>query len=159
MSRILYPALASLWCLLAVFASARSVRLAGDDFAKSCYREPLPDISPSSANRTVPWDIARGPGECCSSLDEVRAGIDKVDADLLMLLSQRAALVREATRFKPTRSNVDVPSRDTEVINGAVEGSVKVNLPEAIARAVFTAIINSSVDFELCIFDAFNGGF
>lgn len=63
----------------------------------------------------------------------------------------RAALVREATRFKSTRDAVDVPARNAEVINRSVDGSVEVHLPQVIARAVLTAIINSSVAFELCV--------
>ena len=62
------------------------------DFAQACYGEPLPDLPQSKDNRTVPWStpsIVNGTSTCCSSLDEVRAGIDAVDAQLLQLLSQR----------------------------------------------------------------------
>ncbi|KAJ3503389.1 hypothetical protein NLJ89_g8457 [Agrocybe chaxingu] len=134
------------------------------DFAAACYKEPLPDLVPSSNNRTVPWgspSINNGNSICCASLDEVRAGIDAIDAQLLQLLSDstarsRAAFVREATRFKPMRDLVDVPARDRQVIDRAVGGAPAVHLPQTIARAVFTAIINTSVPFELCVFDSFH---
>lgn len=143
-----------------------------NDFAGACYKDPLPSVPPSAANRTVPWgspSMKNGSQTCCSSLDEVRAGIDKVDAELLKLLSQRyerhlnlsihrdtidvsrAAYVREATRFKPTHDAVDVPSRDQEVIDSAVANASAVHLPQIIAKQVFTAIINSSVPFEYCV--------
>ncbi|KAF8803374.1 hypothetical protein BYT27DRAFT_7195690 [Phlegmacium glaucopus] len=129
------------------------------DFAQACYGEPLPDVPLSKDNRTVPWatpSIVNGTSTCCSSLDEVRAGIDAVDAQLLELLSQRAGYVREATRFKVTRNTVDVPSRDQQVIDSAVTSATALHLPETIARAVFTTILNSSVAFELCVFDTFD---
>lgn len=62
------------------------------DFAQTCYGEPLPDLPHSKDNRTVPWStpsIVNETSTCCSSLDEVRAGIDAIDAQLLQLLSQR----------------------------------------------------------------------
>lgn len=62
------------------------------DFAQTCYGESLPDLPQSEDNRTVPWStpsIVNKTSTCCSSLDEVRAGIDTIDAQLLQLLSQR----------------------------------------------------------------------
>ncbi|KAF9450798.1 hypothetical protein P691DRAFT_809496 [Macrolepiota fuliginosa MF-IS2] len=90
-------------------------------------------------------------GECCSSLDEIRQGIDAVDQQLLALLATRAAYVREATRFKATHDTVDVPSRDQQVIEQAIADAPQYNLPQVIADGVFTAIINASVKFELCV--------
>jgi chorismate mutase len=93
-----------------------------------------------------------------------------VDAQLLKLLAQRyfqqtrvsefwkswmlchrAAYVREATRFKTMHDTVDVPARDQEVIDGAEANATAVHLPKTIAKAVFSAIINSSIPFEYCV--------
>jgi len=63
----------------------------------------------------------------------------------------RAAYVREATRFKPTESSINVPSRNQEVIQGAIDGASAVHLPQIVAKMVFESIINSSVLFEQCI--------
>lgn len=63
----------------------------------------------------------------------------------------RAAYVREATRFKSTEAGVDVPSRNTQVIQGAIDGAPAVHLPQIVAQMVFQSIINSSVLFEDCI--------
>ena len=67
------------------------------DFAQACYGIPLPDLVPSSDNRTVPWgtpSINNGSSTCCESLDEVRAGINAIDTQLLELLSQRSLLTK-----------------------------------------------------------------
>lgn len=63
----------------------------------------------------------------------------------------RAGYVREATRFKATHDTVDVPSRDQQVIDSAVASAIALHLPQTIARAVFTTILNASVSFELCV--------
>ncbi|CAL3972882.1 unnamed protein product [Diplocarpon coronariae] len=128
-----------------------------------CYNSPLPPLPSfaSTQNRTIPWGaptFALPNGTlCCDSLSQIRAGIDDVDAQLLELLAMRAAYVREATRFKGTLATVDVPSRNTVVIEGAVNSSRETNprLPETIARAVFETIINASVPFEKCIYGSF----
>lgn len=59
--------------------------------------------------------------------------------------------MREATRFKATHDTVDVPSRGRQVIEQAVEGAVRYRLPQIIAKGVFSAIINASTIFELCV--------
>lgn len=63
----------------------------------------------------------------------------------------RAAFVREATRFKAMHNLIDVPARDSQVIDGAVTNATSLHLPETIAKAVFTEIINASISFELCV--------
>jgi hypothetical protein len=52
---------------------------------------------------------------------------------------------------------VDVPSRDSQVVAGAVTAanSTVPPLPETIAGDVFGAILNASVPFEECVFEAF----
>ena len=65
--------------------------------------------------------------------------------------TSRAAFVREATRFKAMHNLVDDPARDSQVIDGAVANATSLHLPGAIAKAVFTEIINASVAFELCV--------
>ncbi|KAF8180119.1 hypothetical protein BJ912DRAFT_855388 [Pholiota molesta] len=155
---VLFPLLC-----LAASPPALSRTSALHDFAWACYENPLPSLTPSLDNRSIPWgtpSIVNGTSICCSSLDEVRAGIDAIDAQLLELLSRRqvvsAAFVREATRFKGTVGEVDVPSRDSQVIAAAVASATAMHLPQSIASVVFTAIINASVPFELCVFDSFH---
>ncbi|TEB25477.1 hypothetical protein FA13DRAFT_1777365 [Coprinellus micaceus] len=162
MTRFSHRFVASLICFssgvllcLGVSVQARSLQNGGDP-AKACYLEPLP-LLPVNTEKTVPWDVARGPDGCCASFSEVRSRIDEVDAALLAMLAKRATFVREAARFKSTRSVLNVPSRNEEVVERAVTGAVEVYLPQVVARSIFTAIINSSVVFEECVFDAFAG--
>lgn len=63
------------------------------NFAAPCYGTALPSLPLSTAIRIIPWGTAgitfANGSTCCSSLDQVRAGIDAVDDQLLELLSQR----------------------------------------------------------------------
>lgn len=70
-----------------------------------------------------------------------------------LLTEYSAGYVREATRFKPTLDSVDVPSRDAQVIQEAVDAanSTTPPLPASIAKVVFEAILNASVPFEECV--------
>ncbi|KIM63910.1 hypothetical protein SCLCIDRAFT_1213708 [Scleroderma citrinum Foug A] len=132
----------------------------GSSTSDSCYYIPLPDLPVSKDNRTVPWGeptIKYSDGTtCCSSLDQIRNELDAIDSQLLQLLSIRAAYVGEATRFKPTESSVNVPSRNQEVNQGAIDGAPAVHLPQVVAKMVFESIVNSSILFEECIFNAYD---
>ena len=69
------------------------------DFAKRCYKDPIPPITPSPDNRTIPWgkpSFKNGTQTCCTSLDEVRTALDLVDNQLLQMLSMR--YVQQARR-------------------------------------------------------------
>ncbi|KAG1799541.1 hypothetical protein EV424DRAFT_1332521, partial [Suillus variegatus] len=123
-----------------------------------CYFNPLPSLPSSTGNRTIPWgeptiQFANGT-TCCSSLDEIRVQLDIVDTQLLQLLSTRASYVREATRSKATVSDINVPSRNEQVIQGAVDNAPSVHLPQIVAKTVYEGIINSSAILEECIVSA-----
>lgn len=128
----------------------------------SCYYYPLPDLPVSQDNRTIPWgepSITYSNGTtCCSSLDQVRSELNAIDSQLLQLLSTRSAYVREATRFKATEESVNDPSRSQEVIQGAIDAAPSVYLPQIVAKVVFEGILNASVLFEECIFNAYQPG-
>ncbi|OQE40116.1 hypothetical protein PENCOP_c006G03408 [Penicillium coprophilum] len=118
--------------------------------------------TPSADHRPVPWGTpsvhfsSNGtPTTCCDSLDEIRTALDDIDNEILSLLNRRAAYVREATRFKSTRASVNVPSRNEAVLKQAEQQAVEIGVPVTIARAAMGAILNSSVPFEECIFDAY----
>lgn len=80
-----------------------------------------------------------------------------MDAQIIALLAQRAGYVREATRFKATLDSVDVPSRDQQVIDEAVQGgdATAPKVPEVISKAVFEGIISGGVEFEKCVWESY----
>ena len=77
-------------------------------------------------------------------------------ASMFVLLTEvvaldRAAFVREAARFKSNYTSINVPSRNEQVVQGAVQSAPAVDLPQVIAKGTYEAIINSSTKFEYCI--------
>lgn len=133
------------------------------NYTAACYDSPLPNLTASTANRTVPWGtplftLPNGTG-CCSSLAQIRAGINAIDAELVTLLAQRSGYVLEATRFKATLDSIDVPSRNQQVIDAAVaNGRTKSPpLPEIVAKRVVGSIIEAGVAFEKCVFEKYEG--
>ncbi|KAJ5146210.1 Chorismate mutase [Penicillium bovifimosum] len=129
----------------------------------TCY-SPAVTSTPSTDNRQTPWgspsvhfsSLNGTLTTCCDSLDEIRTALDDIDDQLLILLNQRAAYVREATRFKSTREAVNDPERNEAVIQQAEQQAVHIGVPVTIARAAMEAILDSSVAFEQCIFDTFD---
>lgn len=83
----------------AVFANASN----GTNATSQCYSVTLPALTASSANRTVPWGspalVLSNGTTCCDSLDEVRAGIDDVDTQLLSLLALRYILFSDISNL------------------------------------------------------------
>ncbi len=77
-------------------------------------------------------DILRGPVRefvdgtepIHSNLKEIREAIDKIDSELVNLLSERMKLVVDATRFKRDTNEVIAPERQQQVIDSARENAL-----------------------------------
>ncbi|KAG6382056.1 hypothetical protein JVT61DRAFT_693 [Boletus reticuloceps] len=126
----------------------------------ACYYTPMPNVTASNETRAAPWgnqtiQYANGT-TCCSSLDQVQTALDTIDAKLLELLSNRTAYSREAARFMSEEADVDDPLRDQQIIQRAMDNATAVHLPQIVAQKVFQSIINSTVEFEECIYNTYN---
>jgi chorismate mutase len=84
-----------------------------------------------------------------TSLAEVRARIDAVDADLVRLLADRESLVRAAAAFKADADAVRAPDRVQQVITSVRERASAAGLSPAVAEAVWRAMIAAFIDLEL----------
>jgi isochorismate pyruvate lyase len=83
------------------------------------------------------------------SLDEVRARIDALDAELVALLARRQALVRAAVGFKSDEQAVRAPDRAARVVAGARARAEAAGLAPEVAEAVWRAMIGAFIDLEL----------
>ena len=52
----------------------------------------------------------------CQSLDEIRAGMDSIDRQIVALIAHRVAYVRAAAKFKTSSANVAAPERVAAVL-------------------------------------------
>lgn len=85
----------------------------------------------------------------CESLAQVRAEIDRLDAQIVPLLAERGGYVLAAARFKHSAGEVPAPQRAEQVIGhvralAAQHGA----LPEVVER-VYRTLIAASIEAEL----------
>ncbi|WP_174274852.1 chorismate mutase [Sphingomonas bacterium] len=96
---------------------------------------------------------ARAP-EDCSTMAEVRAGVDAVDRAIGALLGRRFGYMRAAARIKPERDMVRDEARKAEVIANAVARAEAEDYPPAIAADLWERLVEASIAYELEAFDA-----
>jgi isochorismate pyruvate lyase len=93
------------------------------------------------------------PARDCTTMAEVRAGVDQVDRDLVALLARRFAYMDAAARIKPDRSAVRDEARKAQVIDNARAAAEKSGLPaEPIAR-LWNDLVETSIAYEMAAFD------
>ncbi|MCL4875829.1 MAG: chorismate mutase [Anaerolineae bacterium] len=75
-----------------------------------------------------------------SSLNELRAQIDEIDHQIILLLSQRGACVREIAEIKKSAEHVSVPAREQEIFQTrrtwAAEGDLSPEFIEDLYRRI-----------------------
>ena len=83
-----------------------------------------------------------------ASLEQVRSSIDEIDRKIVALVTERETWVREAARFKTTRSDVEAPARVEQVIE-RVRGLAEEagGSPEVVER-LYRAMIAAFIDLE-----------
>ena len=83
----------------------------------------------------------------CASLAEVRLHIDRLDRQLVALIAERGAYVRQAAGFKKTAAEVPAPQRVAEVLARveamALESGAEPAVVDATWRAMIAAFIAS----------------
>ncbi|WP_350277924.1 chorismate mutase [Kribbella sp. HUAS MG21] len=83
------------------------------------------------------------------SLAEVRRRIDEVDEQLTELLARRQELVRAAAGFKKDEDAVRAPDRVETVVQAARTRASAAGLSPEVAEAVWRAMIQAFIEYEL----------
>ena len=94
------------------------------------------------------------PGERCTTMAEVRAGVDALDRELVALLRRRFDYMDAAARIKPARSAVRDEARKAQVIAQARDAAERLQLPGAAVAAMWETLVEASIAYELAAFDA-----
>lgn len=89
----------------------------------------------------------------CTTMAEVRAGVDATDRELVILLARRFAFMTAAARIKPDRADVRDESRKAQVIANAVAAARAAGLPEGLAAEIWETLVEASIAFEFEKFD------
>jgi len=89
------------------------------------------------------------PSQQCTTMFDVRQGVDAVDTELIALLATRFAYMRAAARIKPERNMVRDEARKAAVIAAAREQAEYYQLPGEAIASLWEALVESSISFEL----------
>ncbi|WP_375419850.1 chorismate mutase [uncultured Sphingomonas sp.] len=93
------------------------------------------------------------PGPDCTTMAEVRAGVDQVDRDLIALLARRFAYMDAAARIKPSRDAVRDEARKAAVVGNARAAAVEAGLPADDIAALWDTLVEASIAYEMRAFD------
>lgn len=88
-------------------------------------------------------------GVSCSSLNEVRENIDKIDREIVALLAKRGAFVAKAASFKKTTDEVKAPSRVEQVISKVLALAQEQGANPEVVESVYRAMISGFINAEL----------
>ncbi|MES2754961.1 MAG: chorismate mutase [Pseudomonadota bacterium] len=93
------------------------------------------------------------PGPDCTTMAEVRAGVDQVDRELLALLVRRFAYMDAAARIKPARGAVRDEARKAQVVANVRAEATRLGLPAAALGEVWDRLVEASIAYEFTVFD------
>ena len=113
-----------------------------------CWSAPLSD-SVTIDPRTAPED--------CSSMVQVRRGVDALDRALVTLLAERQRYMDAAARIKPDRSVVHDQARIEDVVAKVLAAAGPAGLSPAIAEPVWRTLIDRCIAHEFETFDRTRG--
>ena len=89
----------------------------------------------------------------CTTMAEVRAGVDALDRELVALLRRRFDYMDAAARIKPERGQVRDEGRKAQVIEQARAEARAHGLPAAAVGEIWETLVEASIAYELAAFD------
>lgn len=91
--------------------------------------------------------------ESYSTMEQVRAGVDNLDRQIVALLAQRFAHMRAAARIKPDRGAVRDEARKAEVIANACAEAEQLGVPCDMIEGIWEQLVEASIAYEMDEFD------
>jgi len=92
-----------------------------------------------------------------SSLDEIRANIDKLDKEIVILLSKRGECVKQAARFKTTAANIKDPQRLEQVIEKVTSYAKEIGFDPFTIEIIYRNMIDAFIQLETKTFANLKG--
>lgn len=85
----------------------------------------------------------------CKTIEEVRENINRIDREIVELISQRSRYVGQAANLKKTTQDVKAPARVEEVILKVRGLAVEKDLDPDIVEKIYRTMIACFIDYEL----------
>ena len=89
----------------------------------------------------------------CTTMTEVRQGVDALDRALVTLLAERQGYMDAAARIKPNRGAVRDEARIEDVVAKVKAAARAAGLSEAIAEPVWRLLIERCIAHEFEVWD------
>jgi len=87
--------------------------------------------------------------DICQNIEEVRTNIDRLDRQIVTLLAERGAYVKQAAKFKKTTADVKAPQRVEQVISKVTALAVELGASSSVTEHVYRAMIAGFINAEL----------
>src|SRR5215470_13907054 len=89
------------------------------------------------------------PPEKCTSLEEVRREIDRLDEEIVRLIGRRARYVKAAARFKTSEAHVAAPDRLAAMLAIRREWAAREGLDPGLVEDLYRRLVAWFTQFEL----------
>jgi len=89
------------------------------------------------------------PPDECTTIEDVRAGIDALDQQIIAALGQRFLYVKAVTRFKKTAEDVAAPARFQQVLTTRRAWAEDAGLDPAVIEQMYRLLIAHFIDEEM----------
>jgi isochorismate pyruvate lyase len=83
-----------------------------------------------------------------SSLDEIRANIDKIDKEIVSLLCRRGEYVKQAARFKSTASKIKDSQRLEQIVQKVTSYAKAHNFDPVTIESIYRNMIDTFIQLE-----------
>ena len=88
----------------------------------------------------------------CHSLEEARAQIDMLDEQIVTLIAQRNAYIKQLAHFKNSVDEIKAQDRIDDVINRARAKAIDLDLSPNLINDLYLRMIDAMVDSEVTEF-------
>ncbi len=89
----------------------------------------------------------------CTTMAEVRVGVDALDRALVQLLAERQGYMDAAARIKPDRGVVRDVARIEDVVAKVKAAATQAGLSHAIAEPVWRTLVDRCIAYEFSAWD------
>ena len=116
---------------------------------------PVSDVAKDVLNATADERVA--PADC-TTMAEVRQGVDALDRLLVTIIAERQGYMDAAARIKADRSVVHDRARIEDVVTKVRAAAREAGLSEAIAEPVWRTMIDRCIAYEVSVWDRTRNG-
>jgi len=85
----------------------------------------------------------------CHSLQEVRDEVDRIDTQLVELISERSHLIRQAAGFKESVEEVKAQDRIDDIMQKVRKKAIELNVNPNMISDLFKIMIDEMVETEI----------